>query len=49
MKVKAVRKLIKEEAIKQFDYDYDVLYMLVKDKKLSGGGTLEEFLSNVYE
>ena len=40
-----VRKLIKEEAIKQFDYDYDVLYMLVKDKKLSGGGTLEEFLS----
>ena len=40
-----VRKLIKEEVIKQFDYDYDVLYMLVKDKKLSGGGTLEEFLS----
>ena len=40
-----VRKLIKEEAIKQFDYDYDVLYMLVKDKKLRGGGTLEEFLS----
>lgn len=40
-----VRKLIKEEAIKQFDYDYDVLYMLVKDQKLSGGGTLEEFLS----
>ena len=39
-----VRKLIKEEAIKQFDYDYDVLYMLVKDKQLSGGGTLEGFL-----
>ena len=39
-----VRKLIKEEAIKQFDYDYDVLYMLVKDKQLGGGGTLEGFL-----
>ena len=39
-----VRKLIKEEAIKQFDHDYDVLYMLVKNKQLSGGGTLEEFL-----
>ena len=39
-----VRKLIKEEAIKQFDHDYDVLYMLVKDKQLGGGGTLEGFL-----
>lgn len=39
------RKLIKEEAIKQFDHDYDVLYMLVKEKRLSGEGTLEELLS----
>ena len=31
---KDVRKLIKREALKQFDYDYDVLYMLVKDKKM---------------
>ena len=29
---KDVRELIKKEALKQFDYDYDVLYMLVKDK-----------------
>lgn len=39
-----VRALIKEEALKQFDYEYDVLYLLVYDKPLSGGKTLEELL-----
>lgn len=39
------RELIKEEAIKQFDHDYDVLYMLVKEKQLNRGGTLEELVS----
>ena len=41
---KDVRKLIKREALKQFDYDYDVLYMLVKDKKMENNKTLEELL-----
>lgn len=39
-----VRKLIKEEAIKQFDHDYDVLYMLVKNKQLSGGNIRRIFI-----
>ena len=41
---KDVRELIKKEALKQFDYDYDVLYMLVKDKKIGNNKTLEELL-----
>ena len=38
----AVRKLIKDEALKQIDFDYDVLYLLVKDEILSDNTTLEE-------
>lgn len=41
---KGVRELIKKEALKQYDYDYDVLYMLVKDKKMEGNETLEQLL-----
>ena len=40
----AVRKLIKDEALKQIDFDYDVLYLLVKDERLSDNTTLEEQL-----
>lgn len=40
----ASRKLIKEEVLKQFDYEYDVLYMLVKDKRVEDGKTFEEQL-----
>lgn len=40
-----VRELIKTEALKQFDYDYDVLYMLVKGKILKDGNSLETLLS----
>ena len=39
-----VRSLIKEEALKQIDFDYDVLYCLIKDKQLKNGVTLEEYL-----
>ena len=39
-----VRALIKEEALKQFDYEYDVLFQLVYDKPLAGGETLEKLL-----
>ena len=39
-----VRSLIKEEDLKQIDFDYDVLYCLIKDKQLKNGVTLEEYL-----
>lgn len=31
-----LRKLIKEESLKMFDNDYDVLYQLIKDKEING-------------
>lgn len=31
-----VREFLKTEAVKQFDKNYDVLYALVKDKKING-------------
>lgn len=41
---KEARMLIKEEALKKINYDYDVLYYLVKDKIMSDGSTLKEKL-----
>lgn len=41
-----VRELIKQEALKKFDYDYDVLYSLVKDVKLGDGNTLKSLLGH---
>lgn len=41
-----VRELIKQEALKKFDYDYDVLYSLIKDVKLGNGSTLKSLLAN---
>lgn len=38
------RVFIKNEALKRIDYDYDVLYFLVKDEELSNGLTLEDML-----
>lgn len=38
---KDVRELIRNEALKKINYDYDVLYQLVKDINLSNGMTLE--------
>jgi len=32
---KDLRRIVKEEALKQFDKDYDVLYALVKNKSLT--------------
>ncbi|WP_291527952.1 hypothetical protein [Bacteroides sp. UBA939] len=40
-----VRGLIKEEALKKINYDFDVVYLLIKDKKLNNGKTLEGLLS----
>lgn len=39
-----VRELIKKEALKKINYDYDVLYLLVKDEILSDNTTLNSLL-----
>lgn len=38
------RAFLKEEALKQFDRDYDVFYPLVKNKKMENGQTFRELL-----
>lgn len=43
---KECRDLIKNEALKMIDDDYDVLYMLIKDNILSSGKTLENYILN---
>jgi hypothetical protein len=40
-----VRSFLKQEALKMMDGDFDILYALVKDKKLSNGKTFEEALT----
>lgn len=40
----ALRVLIKEEALKQFDNDYDVFYPLFKDKEVESGKTVRDLL-----
>lgn len=40
-----LRKFIKDEALKRIDYDYDVLYSLIKDTPLNDGKTVEELFS----
>lgn len=42
---KEARDMIKEESLKQIDYDFDVLYNIIKDKPLSDGNTIEKLLS----
>lgn len=39
-----LRVFLKEEAIKQFDNDYEVFYPYVKDETISGGRTFKEIL-----
>jgi hypothetical protein len=41
---KETRLFLKEEAIKQFDLDYDILYHLIKDKKISNNESLHDKL-----
>lgn len=40
----ALRSFIKEEALKQYDNDYDVFYAWVKDKKVTEEQTFEQIL-----
>ncbi|WP_455673324.1 hypothetical protein [Phocaeicola sp.] len=39
-----LRQFIKDEAIKQFDNDYDIFYPFVKDKEVANGETFREIL-----
>ncbi len=39
-----LRRLIKNEALKMFDYDYDVLYLSINTYKLSSGKTVDELM-----
>lgn len=41
----ALRDFIKEEALSEFDNDYDVFYAWTKDKEVSGGKTFGEIVS----
>lgn len=41
---KEIRDFIKEEALKKFNNDYDVLYQFVKDNKLNNGETFSSAL-----
>lgn len=43
---KECRDLIKTEALKKNNHDYDVLYMLIKDKELNNGTTLANLMLN---
>jgi hypothetical protein len=43
-----LRVLLKEEAMKMFDKDYDVLYASVKDRMLQNGKTFREELSSSF-
>ncbi len=44
-----LREFIKDEALKMFDKDYEVLYYLVKDDKLSDGQSFRDVLLSFYE
>lgn len=41
---KALRNLIKNESLKMFDNDYDVLYQMIKDEKLENNLTFRQIL-----
>ena len=39
-----VRSLIREEALKQFNNDYEVLYQMIKDRPVNGSKTFRDLL-----
>ncbi|MDU1905403.1 MAG: hypothetical protein E6772_11515 [Dysgonomonas sp.] len=49
MQEKEIREFIKNEALKEIDKDYDVIYHYVKDKKLTNGTTFCESLAKYCE
>lgn len=44
-----LRLFIKNEALKKFDHDYDILYHMVKDQKLSNGLSFKEILLKYFD
>ena len=46
LKNESLRTMLKEEALKMFDNDYDVLYHLVKDNILDNGKTFKELMAD---
>lgn len=42
-----LRRFLKEEAMRQFDNDYDVFYPLVKDKIVTNGKTSETYCCHI--
>ena len=40
-----LRRIIKNEALKMFDYDYDVLYLSINSYRLTSGKTVDELMS----
>ena len=44
---KALRVLLKTEALKMFNKDYEVLFLLIKDQQLENGVTVEALLSEL--
>lgn len=47
VKNEELRSLLKAEALKKFDDDYDVLYQSIKSKKLLNGLTVEEYFGEL--
>ncbi len=45
----ALRAFLKQEALKMFNRDYEILYHLVKDEMLSDGLTVKELLTKHFE
>ncbi|MVO09153.1 hypothetical protein GOQ30_08260 [Flavobacterium sp. TP390] len=43
-----LRSLIKDESNKMFNNDYDVLYFLIKDKKIENNTTVEELITSKF-
>lgn len=41
---KDIRDIVKEEALKKINYDYDVLYQIIKERKDRNGNTIEKSL-----
>lgn len=39
------REIVKDEALRKINYDYDVLYLLIKDKEIENGKSFGEALS----
>lgn len=44
-----LREVIKSEALKKFDNDFDILYAAIKDEKLENGQTVQQLVESNYD